>query len=640
MYHFLKKYRNRLLAIATAFLMVAFLLPTMRSGRGGSDPVVGHAYGEKLHMSDLKRSQFYWNELSRGIFTPDQRPLGSTLGQEAFFAMSERPELFLLLSKEAMHRGIYVSDEAVREQAKQMLTPGTDMRKPMEARQVYAAMRELMMIQESFLRTMSAVRVSEPMRKRELAAQLQEMRLTVADFPAAEFYKQVGQPSKEELQKLFDQYKDTLPILSGMTPKENPFGLGYRLPNRAQIQFISVAEDDVRRVVDATRTPERWRIDARIYYSKNPNVFSSTTKPAGATQPVATTQPFEQVSEKAIEAVIRPEIDKTMAAIVSRINSTVAGDWGAYRASKDNAKSSLGVPFDSYEYLQHLAASIQKEFGVLPTLGASGGLLADYEMAQLGPIAQSRTSAGIPFSSYAVMTEAQRRELISRIPTLPPTLDMFQPSQSMRDSSNNVYLFRRSGFDPAHTPKDISEVAARVEKDWQRVKTFEMAQQAADKFVAAAKEKGLDQAAKDTGRKLVTTGFIPSDQGLAMGLHLTDAGTPIFVSRAISRLLEDRAAGDAKPIAAIPVEQDGRVVVARMDELKSNYHENLAPLYTSMIDRRLMSEMAGPIVSTWFSYDAVAKRTDYKPEFAEKKKETQDESSPKTPAAPLSPLGF
>ena len=71
----------------------------MNSG-GGSDPVIGKAYGEKIKLSDLKRSQYYWNQLARGIYTQDQRPLALTLGEGAYAEINERPELFLLLVRE------------------------------------------------------------------------------------------------------------------------------------------------------------------------------------------------------------------------------------------------------------------------------------------------------------------------------------------------------------------------------------------------------------------------------------------------------------------------------------------------------------------------------------------------------------
>jgi hypothetical protein len=83
-----------------------------------------------------------------------------------------------------------------------------------------------------------------------------------------------------------------------------------------------------------------------------------------------------------------------MAAIMERINSTMAADWVGYsnaltaanattEASTSTATtapssattapsisvaSSLKAPYNSFEYLQKLAAAIQTEFKVLPTV--------------------------------------------------------------------------------------------------------------------------------------------------------------------------------------------------------------------------------------------------------------------------------
>ena len=61
-------------------------------------------------------------------------------------------------------------------------------------------------------------------------------------FDAAVFAKTQSQPSEERMAEHFDKYRK---FFAGAVSEENPYGFGYRLPDRVQLECIAVKLDDV-----------------------------------------------------------------------------------------------------------------------------------------------------------------------------------------------------------------------------------------------------------------------------------------------------------------------------------------------------------------------------------------------------------
>ncbi len=638
MYNLLKQYRRQLLAVAAAFLMVAFLLPMQNLG--GRDYRIGKIYGKAFYASEVQRATFHWNLLIQKIFTQSQfglMPVSYELGQFAVDEMEQHSELFALLVAEARRHGAYVSDEMLRDKHQSLIiAPDIDMADPVAATNVNNALRDLMMVQQIFDRALSAIRISKPMLDFEIATRMQQVKMAAVDFRSADFLSQVPQPTAQQLEEQFNKYKDVLPATAGTATEDNPFGFGYRYPDRAQIQYVAVPLEEVRRAVEASKPADRWRVDARRHYIRNPHLYSTTTQSEGTTQPTSTTRPFEEVAQDALEAVIAPEVERQQAAIISRINQILTVDWNTFRAAKQGevAQTSLGVPFDSYEYLQKLSERIEEQFKVKITLGASGTLLGANEFGQLGRIAEASTGAGVPFSMYATLTEQRRKDALRFMPGLPQVPELWQFSQTLRDEDSNIYIFRRTAFEPEHSPASLDEVRAKVESDVKTKLAFELARQAAEQFVSAARERGLMTAAEEAKKQVIDTGLISRQLGIVFGLHLSDAATDVFLGRAMEQLLSLRAQGQEQPIAAIPLEQDGRVIVARLDDVKADWTSNQTAMLSSLVDMSVMQRMNMPMQQQWFSFANVKERVRYEPD------EIQAPEEPTQPQPPRTPLGI
>src|SRR5205814_5369852 len=119
-------------------------------------------------------------------------------------------------------------------------------------------------------------------------------------------------------------------------------------------------------------------------------------------------------------------------------------------ATRPAPMTAYGVPFDNYDYLQKLAADIQKQYNVLPTVASIADTFkSDKELQALPGIGQARS-----FAAYATMfvepflPEAQRHT--------PNVLAILQPSQVLPDDRGNNYIFRVTAADPSHKPASMS----------------------------------------------------------------------------------------------------------------------------------------------------------------------------------------
>src|SRR5439155_24486513 len=172
-----------------------------------------------------------------------------------------------------------------------------------------------------------------------------------------------------------------------VTSAANPFGFGYKYPDRVKLQYIAIPRSDVRKAVESSKTPYEWGVEARKYYMQNTYQFPSTQQApkddlslgSGGVRRTPTTRPFAEVQDKIKDQLIEAETDRRTSAILERINSTIAGDWVAYHntvnppaaraapgatnsntpsglatslASIPAPPSSLRIPYNTFEYLQ------------------------------------------------------------------------------------------------------------------------------------------------------------------------------------------------------------------------------------------------------------------------------------------------
>jgi len=90
-------------------------------------------------------------------------------------------------------------------------------------------------------------------------------------FDSAVFAKTQSEPNEERISAHFDKYKK---FFAGAVSEENPYGFGYKLPDRVQLEYIAVKLDDVLKIVAAPtqeETEEYWKRNKEKFTEQVPS---------------------------------------------------------------------------------------------------------------------------------------------------------------------------------------------------------------------------------------------------------------------------------------------------------------------------------------------------------------------------------
>src|SRR6185369_11846002 len=110
MYRFLQTHGKKLMAVFSAFLMIAFALPSAsKYSSGFRDAAVGKIYdGDKVRSSEVYDARRSWEALKTIPRRDGQGSQATILPREIAQAIEQRPLLYVLLQKEAQKMGVAV----------------------------------------------------------------------------------------------------------------------------------------------------------------------------------------------------------------------------------------------------------------------------------------------------------------------------------------------------------------------------------------------------------------------------------------------------------------------------------------------------------------------------------------------------
>ncbi|HEY7089229.1 MAG TPA: hypothetical protein VH518_14125, partial [Tepidisphaeraceae bacterium] len=438
-----------------------------------------------------------------------------------------------------------------------------------------------------------------------------------------------------QLQEQFDRFADIEP--DAPPSEKNPFGVGYKYPDRIKLQYIGVPRDQVANAIRATRDAYDWDVEAHKYYDKHLNEFPSTqpatTKPddfsLGASAGKGpTTRPFEEVHQFIINKLVDAQVERVMPQIVSEIRSKLATDYEAYRNANPGAPSAAmtapatapatghAAPYASFEYLQNLAREIEARHHVTLTVASindSYKTAKDLEyLAGIGH-AMFPSDPPTPFAEYAIANAE---------PFLPAdhhqqanVLSLNAPSKPLTDSlSGATWFFRITDAQPAHRPASADEVKDQVTADWKRAQALELAKADAQKLADAAKTKGLAAAATSAGHRFVTTGGYPKSPTFSIENYpLSTRAQQYFVDQtyALMGQIPQFQKDGTHPVALMELAPAGKVAVAELVSVESALKPEMIDQFTDYISDQMMAQYGQIVAADWFSYKSVAERLGY-----------------------------
>jgi hypothetical protein len=347
-----------------------------------------------------------------------------------------------------------------------------------------------------------------------------------------------------------------------------------------------------------------------------------------STQPTAgpTTKPFETVREEIVESLIERPVGVKARDIQDRINARIRGDYEAWHAKNPDPRS-LNAPstqsttapanasaggasdYTSFDYLQQVAKDIQQQTGVLPVIAALNQLQTAKDLQSLPGIGQSLLDQQIPFPLYATQFPTEFLPESEREKTR--ALQLYKPSQVLRDVAGSSYVIRITGAVPSGRPKSISEVADTVERDWKFAKAYDLMKARAAAVLGAAPKSSLESAAREANRQVLTTSVFDATSESIQNVSLSGEPLKMFEEQALGLLSVAASRPTAPPMKLIELPLQGRVFVAQLLQATPRVDMNMLGMLDAMVENEHGQQLSEPVLRTWCNYDRVVARTGY-----------------------------
>jgi hypothetical protein len=610
-------------------------------------------------------------------------------GERIYAQIEAKDEMFALLVKDAQMQGVGVDTDFIESVLKDRgVTKEAD---PTAYDNLKMSLYNLLMISNAADRAAGVVKVSRPEIKNLLASRAQQMSVNVLEFSAKDFLDKVPAPTDQQLLAQFDKYKNKIGGGTGLA-------FGYKYPNRVMYDAVEVRREDAKKGVTPVKTE-----DAADYYTahKNESQFHSSTMPSSRPAddftlnagPTTRQMTFEEAKPKIIQTLTDQRTTELLEKVRDTIHDTMRTDYEAYKTAMDTKAatapvSSLGVPYNSKEYISKLKAKILADHKVEVRIESEEGWRTAKELQE--PVRKKETFSSmelsIPFPSYMTtalqpflkdVSETVKKALASARGERKP-IDVWEPTPVFESPDHDAYLIARATkADASHVPDTMSEVKEQVTKDYRLAAADELAKKAANAALAAARTpKWLYTVAAEEGRKAFTTELFgaldarmgamsvpgypdlkgeavtafkagvekllsaPARIGQALKPATTTATTQATTKPTTRTVASATTAPTSQPvmtefknhpIISIELPTEAKVVLVELDQLKPLWTKDQQTEFDTEVanQSRISGERA--IRMEWFTYDQLVQRMDWNP--TEKSK-----SKPVAPI-PMNPFG-
>jgi len=444
MFKFLRKYNKYILAVGGTLLLITFLIPFaitnlfQTGGRSGVTwATINDDRPEKVTVSDLARIQ---RELQLLQFIAPQLAVQGI----------DRAEYWYLLQREAQQGGfVAAAGTALRGQLDQQtlaLLSG-------------ASGENVQFVAE----TMAKVQGVGRMLQAYLASNRYSPVVLEASAP--------DEPATYTDQQLLDQmntYAEDVPGAGDM-------GFGYRLPNRAKLEWLVMSSDSVGAMIEAT--DQLNPVALRKHWRRE---FEQTGRfgPPDPDAPVpdaVRSDLLGGLTSRRLDEIARYANDQL------RIARRGLARRGGYQEIPDDWS---GLRFED------LALDIQENFGLaLPEYHAVGDRwLTAGDLAEIEGVGTARTDkfGQVPVALPQLVMAARA---FGGSPMIPIQQDVAGPP--LRDDDEGIYLFRIIDTDPSRPPASVDEVRDALVADLNKLAHYRQLADSADSIRQIAIDEGL-----------------------------------------------------------------------------------------------------------------------------------------------------
>ncbi len=442
------------------------------------------------------------------------------------------------------------------------------------------------------LRATGHERVTAAQVQHLLQRQLTELDLTVVVLDAEDRRASVS-VDDEKVQALFERFADDAPGTG------QPYGLGYRVPDRVRLEALRFPIDAVREAVE----DDVKRADIRKYFDENRTAFDLALMEEGGTPPA--NRPTAAESEQIELTLIQNRTEEKLAELAQqarlRLNEQTRG------FEKDGAYKKLPDGFEPMPLAQ-LAAELEQEHGVaaeviqvedwvtredinnpaaftrafvreLPgtsvnsergprtlrsvVLGGRAGLFASFI-----PFNQ-----GIGIADY-VMGFA-RPFIDDDSDQARAGLQVGLPGEILLDESGSAYVLRLTAADPSHPATDLGPIADQVRQDALDVEAYLALVGEKDALVELAASGSIERLMDNADAKKTLTALTREELGRGVLPPMEGVGSTAPILEQAFAVADELSAGagvdgaaEADRVFAVELPGDYKLAIVRVDKVR------------------------------------------------------------------------
>lgn len=338
-------------------------------------------------------------------------------------------------------------------------------------------------------------------------------------FPARAFADKKTPPADATLQAQFDKYKGNSP---GTMTQDNPFGFGYKLPDRLQIEYVALRLKDVAGIVQSPTQEE-----AEQYYRQNRQRLFTKEVPSDPNDPnspkAQQVTSYAEVADTILEQLRKQRITAKAEQILEEVRTVADANVAALTADgKEPPAEKLQKEAGNYS---QIAQQVSTKHGI-PVINGQTGWLSAVDMQSdkyLGKLVVSGQGtvplrlSQIVFSikdlgdNAAVLMFAQHPRMFTTIGPVSDPVGAMSSDLSgqimlvaritgvhkVAEPENLGVVFSTKTLDLGDTPakKDNTySVREKATQDVQTLAAWDTTRSKAEEFVALASKDGWDPA--------------------------------------------------------------------------------------------------------------------------------------------------
>lgn len=191
------------------------------------------------------------------------------------------------------------------------------------------------------------------------------------EFKAEFFQDKDATPSDDEIAAQFDAYKD---VYAGQASEANPYGFGYKLPDRIQLGYIALDLENVASTVSPPTAEE-----TETYYQNNRDDLYTQNVPADPNDPnspdIQQVQPYAEVADTIADRLTREKVVSKAQQILLEARSQADAELEA-KLSRDEEPTIAQLENEAGNY-DKIALDLGQKYNVSLYSGRTGLLSAN-----------------------------------------------------------------------------------------------------------------------------------------------------------------------------------------------------------------------------------------------------------------------